>query len=70
MGTMVKMCIFYHQVTPAMWANYVKHTEKLMESWEPETSIENREPVHPLIINLENTSEEENYSDDSPVPLE
>jgi hypothetical protein len=65
------MCIFYHQVTPAMWANYVQHTEKqMMESWESETSIENREPVHPLIINLDDTSEEENDSDDWPVPLE
>jgi hypothetical protein len=54
-----------------MWANYVQHTERLMkESWESETSIENREPVHPLIINLEDTSEEENDSDDWPVPLE
>jgi hypothetical protein len=54
-----------------MWANYVQHTEKLMmESWESETSIESREPVHPLIINLEDTSEEENGSDDWPVPLE
>jgi hypothetical protein len=36
-----------------MWENYVWHTEKLMkESWEAETSIENREPVHPLIIHL------------------
>jgi hypothetical protein len=55
-----------------MRANYVQHTEKLMmESWELETSIENREPVHPLIIiNLEDTSEEENDPDDWPVPLE
>jgi hypothetical protein len=69
---MVQMCIFYHQETPLMWANYVQHTEKLMmESWESETSIENRELVHPfIIINLEDTSEEENDSDDWPVPLE
>jgi hypothetical protein len=68
---MVQMCIFYHQVTPAMWANYVQHAEKLMmESWESETSIENRETVHPRIVNLEDTSEEENDSDDWPVPLE
>jgi hypothetical protein len=46
-------------------------TEKLMmESWESETYIECREPVHPLIINLEDTSEEENDSRDWPVPLE
>jgi hypothetical protein len=54
-----------------MWENYVRHTEKLMEeSWEAETFIENREPVDPLIISLEETSEEDNYSDDWPVPLE
>jgi hypothetical protein len=46
-------------------------TEKLMmESWESETYIEYRESVHPLIINLEDTSEEENDSHDWPVPLE
>jgi hypothetical protein len=31
-------------------------------------SVENREPVHPLIINLEETSEEENDSDVWSVP--
>jgi hypothetical protein len=40
-----------------MWENYVWHTDTLMrESWEAETSTENREPVDPLIISLEQTS--------------
>jgi hypothetical protein len=57
----VQMKFLNIQVTPAMWENYVRHTEKLMkESWEAETSIENREPVDPLIISLEETSEKEN----------
>jgi hypothetical protein len=42
----------------------------MKESWEAETSIENREPVDPLITSLEETSEEENDSDDWPAPLE
>jgi hypothetical protein len=54
-----------------MWGNYVWHTETLMrESWETETSKENREPVDPLIISLEQISCEENDSNDWPVPLE
>jgi hypothetical protein len=54
-----------------MWENYFRHTEKLIEeSWEAETSIENRELVDPLIISLEEISEEENYSDDWPAPPE
>jgi hypothetical protein len=54
-----------------MWENYFRHTEKLIEeSWEAETSIENRELVDPLIISPEETSEEENDSNDWQVPLE
>jgi hypothetical protein len=39
------------------------------ESWEAETSIENREVVDPLVISREVTSEGENDSDDWRVPL-
>jgi hypothetical protein len=54
-----------------MWENYVRHPEDLMkESWETETSTENREPVDHLIISLKVTSEEENDSGDLPAPLE
>jgi hypothetical protein len=45
------------QVTPAMGKNYVWPIDKFMENWDTETSIENRAPVHPLIISLEETSE-------------
>jgi hypothetical protein len=54
-----------------MWKNYVWHAERLMkERQEAETCIENREDVDPLIITLEETSEEESYSDDWPLTLE
>jgi hypothetical protein len=32
----------------------------MKDSWAAETSVENRESVDPLIISLEETSEEEN----------
>jgi hypothetical protein len=41
----------------------------MKESWGRETSIENREVVAPVVISLEETSEEENDSDDWQVPL-
>jgi hypothetical protein len=54
-----------------MWENYVRHAERLMkESWEAETSIENREVVNSLLISLEETPEGESDSVDWPVPLE
>jgi hypothetical protein len=57
---MVQMLFLNLQITPAMWENYVLHTEKQMKkSCETETSVENRENVLPLIISLEETSEEE-----------
>jgi hypothetical protein len=59
------------QLTPAMWENmYDIHNKLMNDSWETETSIANRKPAHPLIINLGEISEEENCSDDWPVPLE
>jgi hypothetical protein len=41
----------------------------IKNSWEAETSIENREAVDLLVIRLEETSEGENNSDDWQVPL-
>jgi hypothetical protein len=47
----------------------VQYAERLMlDSWETETSVEDREIVNPLIISLEETSEGE--LDSQPVPLE
>jgi hypothetical protein len=49
----------------------VQHVEKLMmEIWEAKISIENRAVMDPLIINLKETSEEENDLNDWPVSLE
>jgi hypothetical protein len=39
------------------------------ESWEAESSTENKETVDPLIVSLEETSEGENRLDDWRVPL-
>jgi hypothetical protein len=51
--------------------NYVQHTQNLMKkSWETGTCIENTDPVHPLIISIKETTEEDNDSDDWPVRLE
>jgi hypothetical protein len=41
----------------------------MKQSWEAETSIENRETVDPLIVSLEETPEGENRSDDWRAPL-
>jgi hypothetical protein len=41
----------------------------MKQSWEMETSIENTEPVQPLINRLKETSKEENDSDDWLLPV-
>jgi hypothetical protein len=45
------------QVTPTMRENYVWHAELMKESWEAETSTENRETVDPLVVSLEEAGE-------------
>jgi hypothetical protein len=35
----------------------------MKQSWETVTYVENRDPMHPLIIRLEETSEEDEDSD-------
>jgi hypothetical protein len=42
----------------------------MKQTWETETSIENMEPVHPIAISFEESSEEGNDSDDWPFPVE
>jgi hypothetical protein len=41
-----------------------------MDSWEVETSKENREATNPLVISLEGITGGKNDADDWPVPLE
>jgi hypothetical protein len=53
-----------------MRENYVWNAEKLMDSWEVETSTENREATNPFVISLEGITGGENNSDDWPVLLE
>jgi hypothetical protein len=40
-----------------------------MKNQDAETSVENRVPVEPIIISLEETSEEESDLDDCPVAV-
>jgi hypothetical protein len=44
---------------------YVQHVERLMkDSWEAEISVERREAMDPLAINLGHISKRKNGSDD------
>jgi hypothetical protein len=57
------------QVTPTVQENYAYIAERLRENWEAETYRENRVPVDPLVISLEETSKGENDSHVWPIPL-
>lgn len=45
------------QITPQIWNNCVNHTDKVIEDWWTRESLMDREEVAPLIINLEDDSD-------------